>query len=352
MSIQFNNCSLYSKQFFADFLRYAHYFKVRQGRTALCLPSGCSKKDLQTIVDHLVQIDRFIVTVDSCQTLADIDHFTPLQISILVIFIVITVSVVTATVIETLPLWHNNDQNQWHFFLRRISIKHNVIALLESPSAENFASINGIRVLTMFWLVYGHAYLLSVKEAFRSSTRFIESLFDMKMYLLFNAWPAVDIFFIMSALLHSYHLFKLLQSKQQINILRIILNRIIRLWPSLWLIVVLIFIIPNLGQGPLWSEMMEQQVNSCYQSWWMIISFTANLRSNTKNLCQVHTWYLSAEFQLFLLSFLFIFLIYRFGKRAIIGMSFCNLLFCTIISIYFYIKRFHPTILFNQIDEM
>ena len=316
------------------------------------MPSGCSKSDLQTIVDYLLKIDKFVVNVDSCQTLSDIEHFTPLQISILAIFTLITVSIITATVIELLPIWHENDQNQWHFLLRRISIKQNIIALLEPPSTENFASINGLRVLTMIWLVYGHAYLLSVKEAFRSSTRFIESLFDMKMYFLFNAWPAVDIFFIMSALLHSYNSFRLLQSKQRINIVQIISNRIIRLWPLLWLIVALVFLIPNLGQGPLWSEIMDQQVNGCYQSWWMIISFTANLRSDTKNLCQVHTWYLSAEFQLFLLSFLFIFLIYRFQKRAIIGMSVCNLLFCTLITIHFYMKQFHPTILFNQIDEM
>lgn len=228
---------------------------------------------------------------------------------LMILGLIITV-IILATIIEQFR-W-TNENNLTTIILKKLSIKHNIYQLLRlnTDNADNLASLNGIRVLTMFWLVYGHAYLLSVKEAFRSSTHFIESLFDIKMYFLFNAWPAVDIFFILSALLHSYHVFKRLNSNDEINILKIVCNRIARLWPSLWFIVAFVFLIPNLGQGPLWLEIMDQQVNSCYENWWMVITFTANLR-NDNNLCQIHTWYLSADVQLFLLSFIFIILIYK-----------------------------------------
>lgn len=311
-------------------MRYAHYFKVRQGRSGLCVPSDCSKKDIQTIVDNgkiiiinindddnhlnlsfkVLKIDKIIFQVDTCQSTDDIKHYSPLQLMILIIFGLIATIIILATIIERLR-W-TNENSLTTMILKKLSIKQNIYQLLRlnTDSADNLASLNGIRVLTMFWLVYGHAYLLSVKEAFRSSTHFIKSLFDMKMYFLFNAWPAVDIFFILSALLHSYHVFKRLQSNDEINILKIVCNRIARLWPSLWFIVAFVFLIPNLGQGPLWSEIMEQQVNGCYENWWMVITFTANLR-NDNNLCQIHTWYLSADVQLFLLSFIFIILIYK-----------------------------------------
>ena len=37
---------------FRDFLRYAHYFKVRQGRIGLCVPSGCSHSDVDILIKN------------------------------------------------------------------------------------------------------------------------------------------------------------------------------------------------------------------------------------------------------------------------------------------------------------
>ena len=175
---------------------------------------------------------------------------------------------------------------------------------------DNLRSINGIRVLTMCWLVYAHAYFLSIKETFRSSSKFIESIYDLKMYFILNAWPAVEVFFIISALLHSYHVFQYLTSHRQINIFKLIINRISRLWPNLWLTVGLVFLVPSLAQGPLWLDVMKQQVDNCYNTWWKVPLFVSNFRS-TDETCQVHTWYLSVDTQLYVLSFAFITLFYK-----------------------------------------
>ena len=175
---------------------------------------------------------------------------------------------------------------------------------------NNLRSINGIRVLTMFWLVYAHAYFLSIKEAFRSSSKFIESIYDLKMYFILNAWPAVEIFFIISALLHSYHVFQTMASTRKVNIIKLICNRVFRLWPNLWLTVGLVFLVPALAQGPLWLDVMQQQVNSCYNTWWKVPLFISNFRT-CEETCQVHTWYLSVDTQLYAVSFIFVIFIFK-----------------------------------------
>ncbi|UXI21530.1 Innexin inx2 [Sarcoptes scabiei] len=343
--------TILERTFFTELLRYAHFFKARQGRSGLCVPSACTKDDVQLLIDNVLRIDKLIFNVSSCQTNDGLYRFSLLQIIILCLFVAISLIIIALTIIEF--TFHSDDdvKSRSSILLRKLSIKQNFQSLLTiEGSADQLSSINGIRLLTMFWLVYSHVYLLSVKETFRSSTRFIESLFDFKVHLIINAWPAVDIFFILSALLHSYHVFQLLRVKEEINVLRIVCNRIARLWPSLWFIVGLVFVIPSFGRGPLWPEIMSQQVSSCYDHWWKVVTFTANFRYDN-NYCQIHTWYLSADFQLFLLSFIFIFLIFKYHKRAILMLSLSNLILSCCVTIYFYLKKLHPTILFTQIDE-
>lgn len=341
--------TLIENTFLSGFLRYAHYFQVKAGRIGLCMPASCTKNDVQSLIDEILRIDRFLINVESCQTVHDNDIYSNLQVIILLIFAVILIAVLLFTFIDLTI----NEQRfpSMSSFVGRISIAKNTRSLFQSSKQENLESLNGLRVLTMFWLVYCHAYLLSVKESFRSSTAFIESLFHAQMYFLYNAFPAVDIFFILSAMLHSYNFFRNLQKNNSINIFQLICNRIARLWPSLWFIIGLAFVIPKLAQGPLWNEIMDQQSKSCYQFWWKIITFNSNLR-NDDNLCHIHTWYLSADVQLFMISFVILLLIYKFQKRAILIMSISNLLLCTIITISFYINQQIPTVLFNQIDEM
>ncbi|KAI7684941.1 hypothetical protein SSS_01179 [Sarcoptes scabiei] len=199
--------TILERTFFTELLRYAHFFKARQGRSGLCVPSACTKDDVQLLIDNVLRIDKLIFNVSSCQTNDGLYRFSLLQIIILCLFVAISLIIIALTIIEF--TFHSDDdvKSRSSILLRKLSIKQNFQSLLTiERSADQLSSINGIRLLTMFWLVYSHVYLLSVKETFRSSTRFIESLFDFKVHLIINAWPAVDIFFILSALLHSYHL--------------------------------------------------------------------------------------------------------------------------------------------------
>lgn len=217
-----------------------------------------------------------------------------------------------ATVVDRcfpLPLFQDNLLFR---IIRHFSLNRNLKHLLETKpgNANRVECIDGIRFLAMCWLIYGHAYFVPIKETFKSSLFFIDSVYDAKMHLIYNAWIVVDVFFIFSATLLSFHCFRVLATKSHLNVIKLIANRVARLWPAVWLIIGVALLVPKLAQGPLWPEIIDREVRTCVDTWWRIPLFIANLNPKP-NICLIQTWYISADFQLFLLCFAFIFLIFK-----------------------------------------
>jgi len=161
----------------------------------------------------------------------------------------------------------------------------------------------------MIWIVWSHTYLLTIKEAFSFALNFMFSIEELGFQIYLN-WVLVDTFFLMGAMLTTLsHLNGLRKTGGQINILQSILNRIFRLWPSMWLTVMLVFVVPSMSSGPLWKEYFDVQLDKCYKNWWSTITFMNNWFDESK-MCLFHTWYLSADMQLFVISFIFIIPLY------------------------------------------
>lgn len=59
---------------------------------------------------------------------------------------------------------------------------------------------------------------------------------------------------------------------------------------------------PKFGSGPMYTELTSYIYKSCESTWWMTILGMNNIGNDPSNTCLVHTWYLSAEFQLFILA--------------------------------------------------
>jgi peptidoglycan/LPS O-acetylase OafA/YrhL len=163
----------------------------------------------------------------------------------------------------------------------------------------------------MVWILWTHTYLIPIKETFSFARDFMFTVEELGFQLILNGWVLVDSFFLVGAMLTTYsHLNTLRKSDGRINILQSILNRIFRFWPSIWLTVTLVFLIPSLASGPLWKEYFDIQTQKCYNNWWTTILYINNWFDESK-MCLLHTWYLSADMQLFIIAFIFIILLYK-----------------------------------------
>jgi len=64
------------------------------------------------------------------------------------------------------------------------------------------------------------------------------------------------------------------------------------------------FVWPLFGDGPLFSEMASNVETSCKKYWWKNVLMIGNYIEGPSDMCIRHGWYLSAEFQLFVLGIL------------------------------------------------
>lgn len=162
---------------------------------------------------------------------------------------------------------------------------------------------------------------------------------------------SVDTFFVMSGLLVSVNLLKHLEKTYvnhfeyncvqkitihfnlifaitmfnirggRINILVLYFHRYLRLTPLL--VVSILFsttIMQYLGSGPLWPGLIEMFRGQCQRNWLSTLLYVQNY-ANANDVCFGHSWYLSVDTQLFVISPFVMYLIYKFKSKAVFGLS-------------------------------
>jgi peptidoglycan/LPS O-acetylase OafA/YrhL len=101
------------------------------------------------------------------------------------------------------------------------------------------------------------------------------------------------------------------------NLIKIYFNRYMRYIPTVALL--LLFFSSSfqflLVDGPS-IGFLERQVEICHKYWWSSLLLIQTY-VNVETICMGVTWYLSADFHLFLLSPLFIYLLWKFGYRVL-----------------------------------
>lgn len=106
-----------------------------------------------------------------------------------------------------------------------------------------------------------------------------------------------------------------------------LLSRFLRLTPQLFIFILLTFLIPLLGSGPLWTETMRPIIDNCYQNWWRNLFYIQNL-FKASEMCALHSWYLACDMQYHWISLIIVIpLLYKAKLGALIN-------FITIISFY------------------
>lgn len=77
-----------------------------------------------------------------------------------------------------------------------------------------------------------------------------------------------------------------------------ILNRYFRLMPNVAIMVIfMIFILPQLGSGPIWPSLIDYQSKLCSQTWWRNFLMIQNLLG-FEEICMMHTHHIATDFQL------------------------------------------------------
>ncbi|CAF2976093.1 unnamed protein product [Rotaria socialis] len=216
-----------------------------------------------------------------------------------------------AHVLKSRKNWYNHIIYKFH----RIAIELSAYTAILKPMSSTGAMkcLNGIRVLSMVWIIWGHTYNYIGDQSYFLLTQNAFDLLDLQKeridaQIIINALYGVDTFFLISAMLVTLSLMRMLQKSGMPKWYfwpMMYLERYLRLVPPYIMIFLLyIYVVPFIGQGPLWTATNFPMKNDdCHNYWWAYFLLVNNFVPGGRGTrCLGYYWYVSNDFQLFVLA--------------------------------------------------
>ena len=193
-----------------------------------------------------------------------------------------------------------------------------IFTISRSENKDTFACLNGIRVLSLFWVILGHS--------FSSGIYYASNIIDMQaarrnivVHVITSGAFAVDTFFVVSGFLTAV-LFVRQVKKEQLS-LRLMtfyyMHRYLRLTPSFILVMLVsVYLTPYFGRGPLYPIQQGFEPDQCRNgNWWTAFLYIGNFLKSD-DLCLGITWYLYNDMQFYCIAPLAM-IPFAKGRRAI-----------------------------------
>nr|XP_018899950.1 PREDICTED: nose resistant to fluoxetine protein 6-like [Bemisia tabaci] len=292
---------------------------------AVCLPKSCSAEDLQVSLQETInQVAafhklNFQLTVRS-QDCSVKDPENPDQLGFAVtvsICMGAVTLVIISTLLDILIFQKSKSKSIFRTFLKSFSVVKNLNRLQKPCEDEEFAPVNYLKFQILVFIIFGHRIMFLFGNRLYNPS-WIERLARLPLtaYVNGSSSVVVDTFFVIGGFLAYLFIHRTLSKKKRVNLLMIYVYRWLRIVPLYALIIALYtFVMPNLGDGPLWNRFVEREVNYCRKNWWLNLLFINNY-VHADQLCMIHSWYLAVDMQLFILMSIVAVFIFNHPRKA------------------------------------
>lgn len=202
-----------------------------------------------------------------------------------------------------------------------------MVKLVDLPPYKPTDCLNGVRVLSMFWIVVGHTFLMPQAIAGYSNMQDVvdtplkgHSAEDNPLtFLVLSAQSGVDTFFFLGGFLLSMMTLKELRERRgKINVAAALVLRYLRLTPSLVVAMLVYYgILPYLADGPFAPRFQDSVFRRCDKWWWSELTYTVNfVPMDPDAVCMGWTWFLGDDMIFFIMGIAILPLYYR---RRLLG---------------------------------
>nr|XP_023684478.1 O-acyltransferase like protein-like [Paramormyrops kingsleyae] len=211
--------------------------------------------------------------------------------------------------------------------LQSFSLQRTTAGVLNTASnGQSYLCLNGIRILSLLWIISGHSVQLSVWNNIDNDKRWKEAVEKNPLYIFSFSGPvylAVDTFLLLGGLLSAKSLLASIEATDDklspALVAKFLFKRFKRVQPlQLFIVCLVIGLFSVIPKGPFWV-IVEDQILSCKTYWWSNLLLINNLL-DISDVCAPWTWYLSIDFQFFISTPLLIF-IYRLNKYALLAVA-------------------------------
>ena len=306
----------------------------------MCVPHGCTPEDIIFAIDMLGMVTVDPKTV-SCQSTRKPPFNTGAILMIVVCFIFV-ILVIAATIFdfilqllqtETVELESSHIKDSLNLsekvpllirakspplqgnavkatdFIIAFSlykVLSQILSTKQPPSA--ITSINGLRVMSMFWVILCHTHFWVLITGIQNTFHVKDVLLRFSFQAIGNAFFSVDSFFFLSGLLVAYLTFReMKRRKGRFPFLTYYLHRYLRLTPTYAFVLFFVWLLMmHLGEGPNWPLFAWEESHSykiCSKYWWTNLFYINNLYPwRMEENCIGWTWYLANDMQFYIFS--------------------------------------------------
>ncbi|VVC30375.1 Nose resistant-to-fluoxetine protein, N-terminal,Acyltransferase 3 [Cinara cedri] len=293
---------------------------------AVCVPASCTPADIEyemysLVSKHIDPVElnfRLKVDPEMCQTYRH--SYIPTTGSMIAVcifgtlFVVITLS----TLMDNCGLFVESKSNASKI-LYSFSLKRNVRQLLDvNETPDDIKSVHGIRALNAFMLLASHKSMAMFFNPYSNRTSMSENLGRQWTVVARAASLYTDPFILMSGLLTTTSFLRHLDRNGKIDLPKEFMSRFVRLVPTMGAIILFCtLILPNLGSGPQWNLVVKHHSDICQKNWWRNFLFIHNY-FGFKNMCLSHTHHIGIDSQLFIVSPLLIWTLWKWPKKSLV----------------------------------
>lgn len=279
--------------------------RVRGLRVGICTMSDCSKKDIQAIASTLGEgIAK--ITVNDCVTGESVS-ITPFQIAIIAMAGVNVLLLIFSTSFDMYARKKNMKRTIVVKLLSAFSVPRNTNTLLyvsrnTHSEAYCYRFLHGLRFFSLFWIVLGHTSM-AFDPVISRFANVLEATGSWFFCTFSTAFLSVDTFFFLSGFLLAYNVLKV-DLDAWIIIAVALTRRLIRVMVPVGYVILAFFLVPLLFSGPNSKLLFDSYYEESNQRWWQLLLQVRNFYNSTDMECFAHLWYLSTDFQLFLICIL------------------------------------------------
>lgn len=292
---------------------------------AVCLPASCSAHDLEHHLQHSMpqlllpegEPPRFALNASvlpsNCYRARAV-HLDEADWAI-----ILTLSCIFGIVVASTAYDLTHPEAAPDALMKAFSIPKNARALFATKAHGQMGSVNGIKFLSMAWVMLFHKYCVMVETPNVNSDVVLEGLkYDWTQMPISNGGSmAVNSFFVVGGLLLTHGFIRDRVAGRPFSLFKFYIYRYIRLTP-VYAVTVGIYatILYHFGNGPLWNPVMAMHRENCRHHWWRNLLYINNYQPVTSELCVVQTWYLAADMQLYWLSPLLLWPLWRWPRAG------------------------------------
>ncbi|KAI4463970.1 o-acyltransferase [Holotrichia oblita] len=307
--------------------------------TSVCIPSACEPSEVLEFL-YITNVLPLVQTVDTmeCETSETTPEFTGGDIGFIVFISIVLAFVVICTVYDEVI----RDKNRTaHPLYVAFSLKRNFLKIVEhSKNDSRIGCLDGLRVFSILWVILGHRF--SISEILPWVNADYSQSWRRSTYTQYaqGASSAVDTFMFLTGLLMAMSFVKThSKPKSNFNLIVYYVHRYLRLTPAAAVTYFLhVSLFMHMGNGPFWQYLTQRTRDNCLDRWSSFFFYYQNYLDHN-NMCLLHTWYLSMDMQIFILSPMVLFplakrtkLMMRAGLPILIALSMA----CPFIITYYY----------------